>query len=198
MVSRYQAGASGLPFMPIRSYEGSDLPSVNPAIRRIDDPYGTGPVWLVPPLRPDVAIVAVQRADVEGNSQIWGLTGCQREAAYAAERVVVVCEELVDESVIRADPNRTVVPGLIVDAVVHLPWSCHPSFAQGYQDRDNAFYLAWDAISRDQQALADWLEEWVTARADHAGYLAHLGEERLESLRVSPALSGQVSYGRYG
>ena len=90
-----------------------------------------------------------QRADRDGNAQIWGLLGCQKEAAFAADRVIVVVEELVDGDVIRRDPNRTVIPGIVVDAVVEEPFACHPSFAQGYYDRDNAFYLAWDAIARD-------------------------------------------------
>ena len=83
---------------------------------------------------------------------MWGLVGCQKEAAFAADRVIVVVEELVDEAVIRADPNRTLIPGLIVDAVVVEPWGAHPSYAQGHYDRDNAFYLEWDAISRDRGA----------------------------------------------
>lgn len=197
MVARYQAGAAGLPFLPIRSFTGSDLPSVNPALRRIADPYGGEDVWVVPALRPDVAIVAVQRADADGNAQVWGLLGCQREAAFAAERVIVVCEELVDPEVIRADPNRTIIPGLKVDAVVVEPGGCHPSFAQGCYDRDNAFYLEWDEISRDPDRLDAWLDEWVRGTDDHRGYLANLGErwERLAPSR--PAPSGAVDYGWY-
>src|SRR5438477_3060261 len=114
MVCRYVAGASRLPFFPLRSYEGSDLPSANPRIVPIASPYDDGDVvYAVPPLNPDVAIVHAQRADAAGDAQIWGLLGCQREAAFAADRVIVVCEELVDESVVRADHNRTVIPGLI-------------------------------------------------------------------------------------
>src|SRR5205085_2962149 len=124
MVSRYVAGASRLPFMPLRSYLESDLPRANPNIVEVESPYGEDRVFAVPPLNPDVAIVHVQRADAEGNAQIWGLVGCQKEAAFAAERVIVVCEEVVDASVVRADPNRTAIPGLIVDAVVEEPGAC--------------------------------------------------------------------------
>ena len=92
---------------------------------------------------------AYATADASGDAQIWGLLGCQKEAAFAANRVIVVCEELVEESVIRADPNRTVIPGLIVDAVVEEPFACHPSFTQEFfRDRDNAFYKKWDEIAR--------------------------------------------------
>jgi glutaconate CoA-transferase subunit A len=152
---------------------------------------------VVPPLKPDVAIVHAQRADASGDAQIWGLLGCQKEAAFAADRVIVVCEEMVEESVIRADPNRTVIPGVIVDAVVEEPFACHPSFTQGYYDRDNAFYLAWDAIARDAASLDAWLDEWVYGLANHAEYVEKMGAQLWDSLRPAPAMSGEVDYGRY-
>ena len=197
MVCRYVAGASGLPFMPLRSYFESDLPKANENIVPLESPYGDGTVYAVPPLHPDVTIVHVQRADAHGDAQIWGFLGCQKEAAFAAERVIVVCEELVDESVIRADPNRTVIPGLIVDAVVVEPKACHPSFAQGYYDRDNRFYVDWDPISRDAEMLSGWLDEWVYGLESHAEYVEKMGEERWASLTPQEAWSGQVNYGRY-
>ena len=160
---------------------------------------GDGDVYAVPPLRPDVAIIHAQRADAAGDTQVWGLLGCQKEAAFAAGRVLVVVEELVDEAVVRADPNRTIIPGLIVDAVVVQPFGAHPSYAQGYYDRDNRFYLDWEAISRDPAALAAWLRDWIHGTADHDEYLARLGQERLAALRPSgTAPSGTVDYGRYG
>ena len=115
--------------------------------------------------RPDVAIVHAQRATSDGDTQIWGLLGCQKEAAFAAERVIVVCEEVVDEAVVRQDPNRTVIPGVIVDAVVEEPFACHPSYAQGYYDRDNGFYRRWDAISHDRDGFQRWMAENVLAAA---------------------------------
>ena len=111
-------------------------------------------MYAVPPLNPDVTVVHAQRADAAGNTQIWGLTGCQKEAAFAASRVIVVVEELVDAEVVRADPNRTLIPGIKVDAVVVCPRGAHPSYAQGYYDRDNRFYLEWDRISRDPERAA--------------------------------------------
>lgn len=198
MVARYTAGAANLPFMPIRSYFESDLPAVNPLIREIESPYGDGKVYAVPPLKPDVAIVHAQRADDAGNTQVWGLLGCQKEAAFAAERVIVVVEELVDEAVVRADPNRTVIPGLIVDAVVVEPFGAHPSYVQGAYDRDNRFYLEWDAITKDEAALARWLREWVHDLDGRAAYVQKLGPERVAALRPSgSAPSGSVDYGEY-
>jgi glutaconate CoA-transferase, subunit A len=198
MVCRYVAGASNLPFFPIRSYYESDLPKANPRIVPVESPYGDETVYAVPPLHPDVAIVHAQRADAKGDAQIWGLLGCQKEAAFAAERVIVVCEELVDESVIRSDPNRTVIPGLIVDAVVHEPKACHPSFAQGYYDRDNRFYIDWDVISRDADTLDAWLKEWVHGTESHAEYVEKLGAERWARLEPGEAWSQPVNYGKYG
>ena len=198
MVSRYVAGAANLPFLPLRSYYESDLPKVNDRIRPITSPYEDGTeVYVVPPLRPDVAIIHCQRADAHGDAQIWGLLGCQKEAAFAAERVIVVCEELVEEAVVRADPNRTVIPGLVVDAVVEEPLGCHPSFAQGYYDRDNAFYLDWDAIARDPASLEAWLREWVYDLGGHRDYVEKRGKAFWDRLRPEPAMSGEVDYGRY-
>lgn len=197
MVGRYTAGAMNLPFFPLRSYFESDLPKVNPLIRQVRSPYGEEYVYAVPPLKPDVAIVHAQRADAAGDTQVWGLLGCQKEVAFAAERVIVVVEELVDESVVRADPNRTIIPGLIVDAVVVEPFGAHPSYAQGYYDRDNRFYIEWDAISRDAAALDAWLDEWVHGVSGRAEYLEKLGAERVASLRPGTAPSGSVDYGDY-
>ncbi|HEU4674292.1 MAG TPA: CoA-transferase [Candidatus Limnocylindrales bacterium] len=198
MVARYQAGAAHLPFMPLRSYFETDLPKANPRIRPIRSPYGDETVYAVPPLNPDVAIVHAQRASADGDTQVWGLLGCQKEAAFAANRVIVVVEELVDEMVIRADPNRTIIPGLIVDAVVVEPWGAHPSYVQGAYDRDNRFYLDWDPISRSAEATEGWLRDWVHDLPDRAAYVEKLGSERLASLRPSGrAPSGSVDYGEY-
>src|SRR4051794_34552735 len=197
MVARYTAGAAKLPFFPLRSYFETDLPKANPLIREIASPYGDGVVYAVPPLRPDVSIVHAQRASAGGDTQVWGLLGCQKEAAFAADRVVVVVEELVEEDVIRADPNRTIIPGLIVDAVVVEPWGAHPSYVQGAYDRDNRFYLEWDAITRDEEATQAWLREWVYDIDGREAYMAKLGDERMDTLIPGSAPSGSVDYGSY-
>ncbi|MDL2334844.1 MAG: CoA-transferase [Chloroflexota bacterium] len=197
MVCRYTAGAMNLPFFPLRSYEDTDLPKANPLIKPIKSPYSDDELYAVPALKPDVTIIHAQRADAAGDTQVWGLLGCQKEAAFAADRVIVVVEELVDESVIRADPNRTILPGLVVDAVVVEPFGAHPSYAQGYYDRDNAFYLEWDKVSREEDSLQAWIDEWVRGVASRGEYLDKLGKERLMGLRPTPAPSGSVDYGEY-
>jgi glutaconate CoA-transferase subunit A len=198
MVGRYTAGAANLPFYPLRSYFETDMPKANPLIRQVASPYGDGVVYAVPPLRPDVTIVHAQRASAAGDTQVWGLLGCQKEAAFAADRVIVVVEELVSDEVIRADPNRTIIPGLIVDAVVVEPWGAHPSYVQGAYDRDNRFYLDWDPISRDEAATQAWLAEWVHGVSGRGEYMEKLGADRAASLRPSAAApSGSVDYGEY-
>jgi glutaconate CoA-transferase subunit A len=199
MVGRYVAGAAHLPFYPIRSYAGSDLPAANPLIRSVTSPYAPDDeVAVVPPLNPDVTIIHAQRADADGNVQAWGLVGVQREAALAAEgAVIVVVEELVDEAVIRSDPDRTLLPGVAVTAVCVEPYGAHPSFAQGYYDRDNDFYRAWDPVSRDPVLLQAWLDEWVRSIPDRAAYLERLGTAAIDRLRPNPRPSGSVDYGEY-
>jgi glutaconate CoA-transferase subunit A len=194
MVARLQAGAAKLPFLPLRTLLGSDLERVNPQIRRVTCPYTGETLATVPALRPDVAILHVQRADAAGNAQVWGLLGVQKEAAYAARRVIVVAEEIVPEAVIRADPNRTLVPGFLVSAVVHEPWGCHPSYAQGFYDRDNAYYLGWREVAKERASLERWLDEWVHALPDRAAYVAKLGD-RLARLAARPRLAPGVDYG---
>lgn len=197
MVGRYMAGAANLPFFPLRSYQGSDMADANPKIKFVDSPYGDGPIAVVPPIKPDVAFLHAQRADSQGNTQIWGLLGMQKEVAFAAKKVVVIVEEIVDEAIIRHDPNRTLIPGLLVDAVVHEPFGAHPSYVQGYYDRDNAFYLAWDKISRGQEATEEWLSEWVYNVPDRTTYLQKLGRDRLDGLNGGDMWSESVNYGRY-
>lgn len=198
MYCRYQAGAASLPFFPLRSYVGSDLPQLNPRIKTVESPFGDGTVHVVPPLNPDVTIIHAQRADVFGNVQIWGISGAQQEAAYAAERVVVTVEDVVDPAVIRADPNRTLIPAHAVDAVVHVPRGAHPSYAQGHYDRDSAFYREWTPISRERQRIREWIDEWIYGTSDHEQYIAKIGAERWARLDVSSAPSGSIDYGRRG
>ena len=194
MVARLAAGASRLPFFPLRDYAGSDLPRVNRDIRTVTCPFTGEELAAVPALNPDVAIVHVQRADRSGNAQIWGLVGVQKEAAFASKRVVVVAEEIVDERVVRSDPNRTTIPGIVVDAVVHEPFGCHPSYAQGFYDRDNDFYIAWRDVSKDVSRFEAWLDEWVYGVADRAEYRERM-RDRADRLAASERLSAPVNYG---
>jgi len=194
LVSRFAAGAAGLPFWPLRNYAGTDLPRVNPNIRVVTCPFTGDTLAAVPALTPDVAIVHAQRSDANGNAQMWGVLGVQKEAAFAAGRVIVVAEEIVDESVIRADPNRTVIPGFIVDAVVHEPWGAHPSYAQGYYDRDNEFYVAWEEVSKDPKRLDQYLDEFVFGVRDRREYLAKI-PGLTDRLAAEQRLSAGVNYG---
>ncbi len=193
MVARFSAGAARLPFWPLRNYMGTDLAKANPRIKTVACPYTGEALATVPALNPGVTIVHAQRADAAGNTQMWGLVGVQKEAAFASERVIVVAEELVDEEVIRSDPNRTVIPSMIVSAVVVEPWGAHPSYAQGYYDRDNDFYVAWESISRDPSRLQRYLDEFVHGVPDRAAYLEK--QPQVTRLKAKERFSAGVNYG---
>ncbi len=195
MVARFVAGASGLPFMHLNSFTGSTLPKKNANIKSVKCPYTGKEFAAVPALNPDVAIIQVQRVDEEGNAQIWGLMGVQREAAFASQKVIIVAEELVETSVIRSDPNRTLIPGMKVDAIVIEPFAAHPSYAQGYYDRDNQFYVDWYGISKDPVSLESYIREWIYEVKDRGEYKKKLGEIICERLKVQDRFSKPVNYG---
>ncbi len=197
MITRLQAGASGLPFLPMNQTGGESLEKANPLIKRIPDPYGGKDVIVVPALNPDVAIVHVQRADKNGNAHLWGIIGEQKEAAFAARKVILTAEEIVDEEVIRSDPNRTMIPGIVVSAVCHVPFASHPSYSQGYYDRDNEFYLAWDKISESKESVQKYLDEWVFGVKDREAYMDKLGSKVQKRLKVKARYSNKINYGQY-
>ena len=197
MISRLQAGAAGLPFMPMNQTGAVDLERVNPLIKRVNDPYSGREVIVVPALNPDVAIIHVQRADKDGNAHLWGIVGEQKEVAFASKQVILTAEEIVDEAVIRSDPNRTLIPGFIVSGVCHVPGAAHPSYAQGYYDRDNDFYLKWDKISENAETVKAYLDEWVYGVEDRIEYWQKLGVETHERLKVKTRYSEKVNYGSY-
>ena len=194
MVARFTAGAAKLPFFPLRNFMGSDLPRVNDNIRKVQCPYTGESLAAVPALNPDTTIIHAQRADSSGDTQIWGLMGVQKEAAFAAKNVIVVAEEIVEEKLIRSDPNRTLIPGFIVSAVVHEPWGCHPSFAQGYYDRDNDFYVNWRNTSKDIKKFNAYLDEWIFGTKNRAEYVAKMGES-LNKLKAKDMYCQPVNYG---
>ncbi len=197
MITRLTAGASGLPFLPIRPTGSDDLARANPQYRSVACPYTGVELVAVPALNPDVAIIHAQRADRSGNAQFWGIIGEQKEAAFASRNVILTVEEIVDEVVIRSDPNRTLIPDFVVHAVCEAPFAAHPSYTQGYYDRDNPFYIEWDRISESREATYQWLDEWVYGVTDRAEYWAKLGNETRERLQVKPKMSQPVNYGAF-
>ncbi|MDT0317506.1 CoA transferase subunit A [Streptomyces millisiae] len=163
MANRYVAGASGLPFAVLRGYRGGDLPEHSATISTVTCPFTGEELAAVAALTPDVTVIHAQQADRAGNVRLWGLTGVQKEAVLAARRVLVTVEELVDE--LTPHPGGLTLPGWVVDAVAEVPGGAHPSYAAGYSTRDNAFYRAWDAVSRDRAAFTAWLESEVLGGA---------------------------------
>jgi len=181
------AAAWNVPSLPTRTLLGSDILRTNPGLR------AEGGLVHVDAVRPDVAVVHVQRADAEGRAHAWGPVGITEEAGLAAERIVITCEQLVDSEVTLSDPNRILFPETKVAAVVHSPGGAHPSPVQGFFKRDHAFYRNYAALSRSPAGFQSWLEEWVTGVADREEYMARLD---LTPLRISrQRLSVPVDYG---
>lgn len=180
------AGAHGMPFVALKSLLGSDILHSNPDFKVQPDPFSENgdPVVLVPALKPDLAVLCVQRSDAAGNSHVWGSTGVTQEAALAAERVLIIADEIVAPEIIASDPSRVLFPGFRVSAVCHLPAASHPAPLTGYWRRDNDFFHDYHARSRDADGFRAWLAEWILELPDHATYRAKLGE-RLERLRIT-------------
>ncbi len=178
------AGALGIPFVPTKSLLGTGMMERGSPFRKMTCPYSGELLALVPAINPDVAIVHVQRADKEGNTHFWGGSGVTKEAAMASRKVIVVAEELVSKEVIRKDPNRTLLPGFLVSAVVLEPWGAHPSPVQGYYGRDHEKYITYHHESRDRSGYLKWLERWVEGVKDRKEYLKQVGKERIRSLSL--------------
>ena len=176
------AGALGVPFMPSYSTLGSDLLKKNGNLREFSSPVSEEKLIAVRALRPDVAVIQVQRADANGNAHIWGSLGVAVDGARAARNVIVVAEEIVEPEVIASDPNRTLVPGFLVSAVVHEPRGAHPSPVQGYYGRDHKFFAEYHEETRELDGFERWLQEWVLSVPDRRAYLDKLGTARTASL----------------
>lgn len=177
-----KAAAMGLPFLPTKTVRGCDFVRGG-HFGTVRCPFTAEDLVAVRAIVPDVAILHVQRADNEGNAHVWGNLGVVVEAARAAKKVILTCEELVDHELILSDPNRTVIPGFLVSRVVHEPFGSHPSPTQGYARRDDDFYFDYHSESRSREGFERWLEKWVLSVKDHKEFLARLGEERVRKLR---------------
>jgi len=176
-----QAAAIGLPFMPSKTVKGSDFRK-GAQFSLVRCPFTNEELLAVRAIRPDVAILHVQRADSEGNAHVWGNFGVMREAALAAKKVILTCEEIVDHAVILSDPNRNVIPGFIVSSVVSERWGSHPSPTQGYARRDDDFYFEYHKATRSRAGFLEWIERWVLGVKDHRAFLDLLGKERVAKL----------------
>jgi glutaconate CoA-transferase subunit A len=185
-----QAGGMGLPFLPTWTALGSEVARENEFLAEIESPFAhdtpgePAKLHAVKALRPDVAIVHLQRSDREGNAHCWGNFGVMIEAVRAARRVIVLAEEIVDADVIASDPNRTVVPGFLVNAVVECRYGAHPSPVQGYYRRDDAFFRQYHKQTRSKADSDDWLQRWVLSVSDRRAYMNQVGGCRIDELGV--------------
>lgn len=191
-----QAAAMGAPYIPTRSLLGTGLVESNSTFRQASDPFSGDAVVLIPALRPDVAILHVQRADAEGHAHCWGTLGVTRPAALAAARVIIVAEEIWPRERILSDPGLVLVPTLKVAAVVHEPWGAYPSPVQGCYGRGHDFYHRYHEDTRTVDGTRAWLDRWVYGVPDWKGFLAALGAAALDAVRVkTPRLSESLDYG---
>lgn len=196
MAMALKAGAWGLPFLPTLTAMGADIAKDNPGMATVTCPFTGHELMAVAALVPDVTIVHAQRADVQGHAHLWGNYGVTREACLAARRVIVTAEQIVPPEVIRSDPNRVLVPGFRVAAVVHAPWGAHPSPVPGFYNRDHQVFLDYAAASRTEDGYLDWRRQWVEKVNSLEGYVRRLGAQRLEALRIRhPAPAEAVDYG---
>jgi len=177
-----QAAASGLPFLPTKTVKGSDF-AKDEQFKRVSCPFTGEELLAVRAIRPDVTVLHVQRSDKEGNAHVWGNFGVTREAALAAKKVILTCEEIVDHEVILSDPNRTVIPGFVVSSVVHEPLGSHPSPTQGYSRRDDDFYFEYHKATRTREEFEQWVQKYVLGVKDHRSFLNLLGNERIAKLK---------------
>ncbi len=177
------AGALGAPYIPTRTLLGSDIRSTNPTFKEAIDPFSGEKIVLVPAVRPDVTVLVAQRADADGNAQLDGPWGVTEEAALAADRVIVVADELVTGAVIGEAPNSTIAPAPKTAAVVIEPGAAHPSPLQGRYGRDHEFFLEYHRATRTREGFEAWLSDWVTGVPDRGAYLRKLGA-RWEALRA--------------
>ena len=175
MANRYVAGASNLPFAVLRGYVGTDLPEVTSTIKPITCPFTGEELMAVPALNPDVTIIHAQQADRRGNVALWGITGIQKEAAFSAKKVIVTVEEVVEK--FEARPFGIVLPSVAVNAISIEPRGAFPSYADGYYDRDNSFYEAWDPISRDRDEFRGWMERHILGVDSFADHLRSIDTE---------------------
>lgn len=191
-----QAGAMGVPFLPTYTALGSDVAKGNHFFYRVFSPFDQKPLWAVRALNPDVTIVHVQRADADGNAHCWGNFGVMIEAVRAATSVIVVAEEIVASEVIASDPNRTVIPGFLVNAVVECAGGAHPSPVQGYYKRDDAFFRQYHEQTKTKEDTARWLDRWIYGVPHRAQYMEQLGDCRVQSLKTKQhAYAAAVDYG---
>ena len=178
------AGAMGLTFGLTRSLFGTDIAAEGRDFIPVDCPFTGEKHLAVQALKPDLAVIHAQRSDEDGNAHLWGNLGITPEAVGASRQVLITCEEIVDRQTIRSDPNRTVIPGFKVAAVVEEPWGAHPSPVQGYYGHDDDYYVGYAAATRKPEDAAEWFKEWVLQVPNRAAYLKKLGTKRMDGLKV--------------
>jgi glutaconate CoA-transferase subunit A len=198
----YFAGAMGLPFIATKTMLGTDFISKNSflgekKLKVINSPFDGEKVCLIPPIKHDVGILHLQRADIYGNAQMWGFFGGIKYGLLSSDKIIISTEEIVDQKTIRRDPNRTIIPAYRVSAVVEEPWGAHPEYVQGYYDRDWEFFPHYEKLTRTEEGCKEFLNDWVFGVTKRKEYIKKLGSKRLRKLRARKNLSRPVNYGYF-
>ncbi|MFH1624409.1 MAG: CoA-transferase [Pseudomonadota bacterium] len=196
----YFAGALNLPFIATKTLMGSDFTNYSTflgenKLRIIESPFNGEKVCLIPPLRHDVGIIQVQRADKEGNAQTWGIMGESKYGINSCSKVIICAEEIVDTEVIKRDPGRTIIPGFKVSAVIEEPWGSHPSYVTGYYDIDWRYFSFYDGATETVERFEGYLAEWVYGVKDRKEYIRKMGRKNLDALRPKSWSGKSVDYG---
>jgi glutaconate CoA-transferase subunit A len=190
------AAAMGMPYLPTKTALGSDIALNHPGMKEIRCPFTHEKLLAVQAVQPDVAIVHVQRCDSNGNAHVWGNTGITVDAVRASKSVILVTEEIISPEIIQSDPNRTLIPGFLVSAIVEEPWGAHPSPVQGYYNRDHSFYKDYHKETKTVEGFQKWLDTWVRGIENRKNYLNLLRKERIQDLRIKKdALSAPANFG---
>jgi glutaconate CoA-transferase subunit A len=196
MAAALKAGAMGVPYLPVKTALGSDLFQTNPRLKRVNCPFTGVRLVAVNAICPDVTVVHAQRSDPQGNAHVWGNLGVARDACLASRHVVLTVEEIVSPQIIQSDPNRVLIPGFRVDAVVHCPWGAYPSPVAGYYNRDHQVFIDYQHNSRDERRFAQWRERWIDTAASPDDRLNLIGQKRREALSITHHLKSEpADYG---
>lgn len=207
MLYRLVAGSQGIPFMPTFAALGSDIlnpeydmlgkaglrDGSNPKIpakkyEMYTENFTGAEVALIPAAQPDWCIAHVQMVGSEGTVRVLGQKYADEEAMKAADKLIVIAEQIVPEEFIRREPERNLIPPHLVDYVVELPWAGHPTGCYGAYEADGEFIKNFYTQTRTQEGYDAWAKEWIFGVKDHEEYLNKLGVSRLETLRASAAL----------
>jgi len=186
MILRFHAARMGVSYLPSKILQIGDKPPSIDYLQSTSCPY-TGNIYsAIPSLKPDVALIHAQKADKYGNVQMWGIDGDTIEGALASDKIIVSVEKIIDNETLKLSPEKTVIPSHRVTSIVEVPFGAYPSYVSGFYSRDDDHYKEYDSISRDEDKLAQYLDEWIYSSETITEYQEMIGKEKLIDLEKGP------------